>query len=104
MLAMRLTRDQVTAIKSAVAETLGAQAETYLFGSRVDDARKGGDIDLLIIPTVQLNPDESLDAKLKIRSRLFRSLGERKIDIVFQARSAQPSVFQQIVHETGKAL
>ena len=45
---MRLTPDQITAIKSAAAENFGTDASVSLFGSRVDDSKRGGDIDLLI--------------------------------------------------------
>ena len=101
---MRLTKDQIIAIKSAVEEELGAHTKTYLFGSRVDDARRGGDIDLLIIPAEQLDSDESLDAKIKIRSRLFRTIGEQKVDIVFQAKGSQPDAFMKIARDTGVVL
>jgi predicted nucleotidyltransferase len=52
-------------------------AEIRLFGSRVDDNRKGGDIDLLVISETLTYPD-----KLLIRSRLKEKLGARKIDLI----------------------
>jgi predicted nucleotidyltransferase len=52
-------------------------AEIRLFGSRVDDSRKGGDIDLLVISEGLTYRD-----KLLIRSRLKEKLGERKIDLI----------------------
>ena len=45
---MRLTEQQKNMIKKVVKSLAGDEAETILFGSRVDDNRKGGDIDLLI--------------------------------------------------------
>jgi len=42
---MRLTPGQQSAIRSAVAETFGDAANVWLFGSRVDDNKRGGDID-----------------------------------------------------------
>lgn len=45
-LTMRLTPAQVKSIKQVAAEVLGEQARLMLFGSRVDDLRRGGDIDL----------------------------------------------------------
>ncbi|NOR80575.1 MAG: nucleotidyltransferase domain-containing protein [Methyloprofundus sp.] len=58
------------------------EGELYLFGSRVDDAQKGGDIDLYICPHNQLSAEELFDRKLKFLSKLQMSLGEQKIDIV----------------------
>jgi uncharacterized protein len=44
---MRLTDRERNNIVSAV-HHYDAQAQVYLFGSRVDDAKRGGDIDLLV--------------------------------------------------------
>lgn len=54
--------------------------EIYLFGSRVDDTKKGGDIDLYLVLKEHTNIFEK---KLKFLSRIKRELGEQKIDIVF---------------------
>lgn len=45
---MRLTPFQRQAIKSAVASEFEPGARIWLFGSRIDDARRGGDIDLMV--------------------------------------------------------
>ena len=47
-LAMRLSNDSMLTIKQAVTLIFGKDAKVYLFGSRTDDAKKGGDIDLYI--------------------------------------------------------
>jgi len=39
---MRLTEQQRTIIRATVAETFGAEAEVWLFGSRVDDNKARG--------------------------------------------------------------
>ncbi|MCB1753628.1 MAG: nucleotidyltransferase domain-containing protein [Gammaproteobacteria bacterium] len=101
---MRLTEEQANLIKSAVTGVLGQRAKVYLFGSRVDDSRRGGDIDLLIIPGKGLNADEKLDARLKIRSDLYRTMGDRKIDIVFQLPGTPATTFQKMARDTGIVL
>lgn len=45
---MRLSPGQVAAIKQETGHCFGVQAEVWLFGSRVDDARRGGDVDLYV--------------------------------------------------------
>ena len=47
---MRLTDVQIAAIREATAEVFGPEAQVWLFGSRVEDSKRGGDIDLLIRP------------------------------------------------------
>jgi len=54
--------------------------EIYLFGSRVDDFKRGGDIDLYLKVKDHTNLFEK---KIKFLSRVKRELGEQKIDIVF---------------------
>ncbi len=73
---MRLSLEERQHILEAV-HALDAGAEVRLFGSRVRDDTKGGDIDLLII-------SETLDRKLlrNLRLRLQDRLGARKIDVV----------------------
>ena len=56
------------------------KGEIYLFGSRVDDNKKGGDIDLYLILKEHNN---LFQKKIKFLSKIKRELGEQKIDIVF---------------------
>ena len=53
------------------------KAKVYLFGSRVDDTKKGGDIDLLII-----SGKLELGDKYKIYSKITHTLEDQKIDII----------------------
>lgn len=43
---MRITSLEKEIIRSSVKKHFGGNADVYIFGSRVDDDRKGGDIDL----------------------------------------------------------
>lgn len=45
---MRITEQQKQNIRQVVATLVEGDARVILFGSRVDDTQKGGDIDLLI--------------------------------------------------------
>ncbi len=58
----------------------------YLFGSRVDDSRKGGDIDLYL----EIDEEPTFEKKIKFLSRLKRIIGEQKIDTVFNTDAARP--------------
>ena len=76
---MRLSNRYVDVIKLRFKEFFG-DGDIYLFGSRVDDNKKGGDIDLYLIVRNHVNLFEK---KVKFLSRVKRELGEQKIDIVF---------------------
>jgi len=97
---MRLSSEKVEAIKAAAAEVFGDDAQVWLFGSRVDDARRGGDIDLYIETGLESAAER---ARLEARywARLQRILGERKIDIVTHARGAAMRPIDQQARNTG---
>ena len=61
-----------------------------LFGSRTDDSRRGGDIDLLVEPPVPLDALAQVQLRTRLAARLYRLLGERRIDILVAAAS-EPS-------------
>ncbi len=46
---MRLSKQEIEIIKSTLLDIFG-EAKIYIFGSRLDDKVKGGDIDIFIIP------------------------------------------------------
>lgn len=43
---MRITNAQAEQAVTIIRRSLGAEAEVWLFGSRTDDAKRGGDVDL----------------------------------------------------------
>lgn len=95
---MRLSQVQVEYIRKIVVEVFGQGAQVMLFGSRVDDNKRGGDIDLLIRPA-HLDGDV-LGKKIRFLARLERLLGERKVDVVIEhVNDTRPIV--QIAHQSG---
>ena len=76
---MRLTTLQHQAIKKYFLEVF-KEGQIYLFGSRVDESKKGGDIDLYIRPTDRKN---LVHKKLDFLVKLKRVIGNQKIDVVF---------------------
>lgn len=98
---MRLSDQQRSIIRTTVAETFGAEASVWLFGSRVDDSKLGGDIDLLI-ETDQDDIDALLRAEISFLTRLNMRLGEQKIDVLldYPSRKTHPPIFG-IAKQTG---
>jgi len=75
------------------------QGEIRLFGSRVDDARGGGDIDLYVTPDDRANLAER---RITFLARLKRRIGEQKIDLVIASRTPRP--IDRVAHEQGIVL
>ena len=76
---MRLNQQYISVIKQSFQDVF-QNGEVYLFGSRVDDSKKGGDIDLYLIVSQKVN---LFRKKLKFLSKIKKILGEQKIDVVF---------------------
>jgi predicted nucleotidyltransferase len=96
---MRLTDDQIQAIKQTAHAVLGDDARVILFGSRIDDAKKGGDIDLLF------ETDQTLDNRATtiaaLYASLIRKLGDRKIDVILKDAATPEAPVLVIARQTG---
>jgi predicted nucleotidyltransferase len=77
---VRLSPAYQAIIKAEAISVFGDNAAVFLFGSRVDDSKKGGDIDLFIRTA---DKDGLFEKKIRILARLKRQIGEQKIDVVF---------------------
>ncbi len=93
---MRLAIAEQSAISDTIRQA-DADATIYLFGSRTDDAAKGGDIDLLVLST-----KITLMTKLDILAELHQKLGERRIDIAIYPDATRP--FPRIIMQEGVRL
>lgn len=83
---MRLSETEQQIIKDAV-HSIDTQARIYLFGSRADDTKRGGDIDLLIFSTKITFKD-----KLDIKTKIFEKMDEQKIDLLIATDTQDPFV------------
>jgi len=73
---MRISEIEKTTIVNAILEK-DKNAQIFLFGSRTDDFKKGGDIDIL----VQSDEIGILEI-VKIKSTIFKNIPEQKIDLL----------------------
>jgi len=98
---MRLTDQQRSIIRSTVTENFGASAVVWLFGSRVDDSKRGGDIDLLI-ETDKIDVNAITRSEILFLSRIQAKLGDQKIDLLldYPSRKLRPPIFS-IAKQTG---
>lgn len=92
---MRLTPTEVAAISQVAAQLLDPSVKVYLFGSRADDERKGGDIDLLIMSEATVSRKIQRDFIILLQ----RHLGERKFDVVWRDRACDEPFVQHILED-----
>ncbi len=78
---MRLTTSEADAIRDEVGR-LDPEAELYLYGSRTDDAARGGDIDLLVV-----SDKLALRDVLRLRIRILDRIGWQQLDLVTRRRN-----------------
>jgi len=75
---MRLLSQEVDTIKSVICQVFGDGARVMLFGSRVDDSQRGGDIDLYVMPVSSPPRQKKIEALVALKS----ALGDQKIDLI----------------------
>jgi len=90
---IRLTQNERQAIIQTIL-SYDANASIYLYGSRCNPSKKGGDIDIAILSS---KIDRSVISK--IRLRLFDLIGDQKIDII--SGDLADSAFLKMAIETG---
>ena len=90
---MRLKRKEVDVIVKSI-RALDNRAKILLFGSRADDSKKGGDIDILVI-------SKKLDysAGLSIRQKIFQQMDEQQIHLLIRRSPDEP--FSRIAYKEG---
>lgn len=98
---MRLTARQASIICNTFRQQFGQKASLWLFGSRVDDTKRGGDIDLYV-QTPEQDVEKLFQAKIKFLVALDKQLGEQKIDVVLHrtGQNLQLPIYK-IAQETG---
>jgi len=84
---MRLTQKEIQVISHAFRQHFGKDDHLWLFGSRVDMQKKGGDIDLYV-ETQEKSTSAAVDKKLAFVTDIWMQLGEQKIDVVLHLISS----------------
>lgn len=92
---MRITQLQIDEIKKCFSKSFGA-GELYLFGSRLDDSKRGGDIDLYIIPN---NEIDLYKKKIAFLVELEKRIGEQKVDVVLARKDIVRDIDKTVLKE-----
>lgn len=98
---MRLSQAEIDAIKQAASDAFGRDAVVRLFGSRVDDTGRGGDIDLHIEAESHRATPE---AEVRFRTRVWQSLDEPEVDVAVFGRGGTHRWIDRVAYRTGIVL
>jgi predicted nucleotidyltransferase len=99
---MRLTPDQVQAIRHAARQVLGHGVRVSVFGSRAQNERKGGDIDLFFETDAVL--ENRAKSICQLTGAITMALGDRKIDVILKDANTPPAPIFEIALRTGVSL
>ena len=99
---MRLSPESISIIVQTVKAQLGEEAQVRLFGSRLDDSAKGGDIDLHISVGKPL-PNLVWEGA-QLATKLERLLEGRKVDVRLIDASQSVQAIDHIALKEGVLL
>lgn len=96
---MRLSPQNIAALREAIGSLAPDASAIRLFGSRLDDDARGGDVDLMIDFDHPVEHPAALSARLSVRAS--RAIGGRKVDIMLRAPNLTQSAIHRIAQEEG---
>jgi predicted nucleotidyltransferase len=96
---MRLTEAQARFIRERICAAMGNGTRIWLFGSRVDDNRRGGDVDLYVEPAQPV----SLADELRVRSDIADRL-DLEVDLIVACQEPGSQPIHRIARHTGVPL
>ena len=99
---MRLNPKQIQIIRQEAQRAFGPDVALRLFGSRLDDASRGGDIDLWV--DVPMTAEQAMQAEGRFYAALQRRLGEQRIDIVVHRQGIPLRPIDEVALREGVGL
>lgn len=99
---MRLRDTEKSAIKALAQELFGEEAQVVVFGSRLDNTIKGGDLDLLVTTSRQLDNPVLSAAQMSVK--VSRLMDGRKVDVLIQAPPLKTLPIHKAALESGQRL
>jgi len=96
---MRLQPADIATIRQVTQDVLGYAAPVRLFGSRVNDHARGGDVDLLL--ELDRLPDNPAWLAAMLSGRISRRLRGRKVDVVIAAPGLKHLAIHDVARQEG---
>ena len=99
---MRLTELQIQIIRQLALDFAGSRSRVRVFGSRLDDGARGGDLDLMLeLPDPVDNP--ALIAA-QMSAQVSRIMHGRKVDVLLSAPNLMRLPIHEVAFREGKLL
>ena len=100
---MRLNSDQIQSIRQLAAQVAGQGfVGVRVFGSRVNDQAKGGDLDLMLEFSQQVDNPALIAAQMAAKAS--RIMQGRKVDVLLSAPNLKYLSIHEIAFKEGKLL
>ena len=99
---MRLTDYQIQAIRNLARQVAGDQTRVRVFGSRLDDAAHGGDLDLMLELSEPVDNPALLAARMA--ARVSRTMSGRRVDVLLSAPNLMRLPIHDIAFKEGQLL
>lgn len=103
-LIVRLSQNELIAIEQSFLEVFLPEDHIWIFGSRADKNKKGGDIDLYIETTIA-DFEDVRKREDKLVFALWQKIGEQRIDVVVNMlKESKQLPIYTIARDTGVQL
>jgi len=86
---MRISSEQTSLIRTEVEKHLGPESRVWLFGSRTDDRRRGGDLDLFVETGGRVGLLQILRCKYRLEE-----LFDLRVDLVVKEPGRDKPIFK----------
>ena len=94
-----MTITEIEVIKKVTRDVFGENATISLYGSRTDNNKKGGDIDLYIQCNCHISREELYQLKIKFLVQLKKIIGDQKIDVLINGGQLSKSILGKVQKE-----
>ncbi|NOQ65140.1 MAG: nucleotidyltransferase domain-containing protein [Methyloprofundus sp.] len=94
---MRLNNSEKNKIIEYAKFHFGTHIKLYLFGSRVDDTKKGGDIDLYLETETVID----LQTQLNFLTAIYKNITQRKVDLIINMPNSKPLAIYKTAKQEG---
>jgi len=96
---MRLDSKEIETVRTVVKTIVGKGANVRVFGSRLNDSMRGGDLDLLVESDFPMDAIRRADLKLDLEEKL-----DLPLDIIFLEKGRKLSAFQELAYSRSALL